>query len=119
MPTWCATSRDGLRVEEVARVHGGRELQVAADQEPHHFALLPAASGCAPWRLRHEPQRGVHVAFAGRALADVVKQQREGQHAGLLDLGQQVAEGCGTRRRSWSRSSQRFWMATRVCSSTV
>jgi hypothetical protein len=44
-------------------------------------------------------------------LAGIVEQQREQQHALLRQLQQELAVAPG--------AEQAFWMATRVCSSTV
>ena len=58
------------------------------------------------------------VVAAERALAYVVKQQREQQNGGIIDLGKKTGErreiGLRLARRAAMRS-----MATSVCSSTV
>ncbi len=69
------------------------------NQEQHHFPIVGGhlnARHCA----HRQPRRGSHMAFPGSAFPGVVKEQREGENSGFLDLVQQVAETPQRRRVS-------------------
>ena len=81
---------NGPRVEQVAPLHGGRKLQVVANQKENRLARPRRGSHAVHGRLG-QPQRAVHMP-PGRAFTGIVEQGRQNQRAGLGHFGKQIGE---------------------------
>ena len=63
---------DGLRIEQVARLHHLGKLEVFADQKKRGFAVRLRHPD-ARHGVSHQAHRGIHGAFAGHPLAHIVE----------------------------------------------